>query len=49
MSIKIKKNTQEKIMKYTIKYPLTIVTPEDNEMCKYSMWIPCKCKKCKYE
>ena len=33
-------------MKYTIKYKLAIVTPKDNEMCKYSVWIPCKCKKC---
>ena len=34
-------------MKYTIKYKLAIVTPKADEMCKYSVWIPCKCKKCK--
>ena len=34
-------------MKYEIKYPLKIVTPAKNEMCKYSEWIPCECDKCK--
>lgn len=34
-------------MKYEIKLPLTIVTPKKDEMCKYSVWIPCECNKCK--
>ena len=36
-------------MKYTIKYKLAIVTPKQDQMCKYSVWIPCKCKKCTNE
>ena len=34
-------------MKYEIKLPLAIVTPKKDEMCKYSVWIPCECDKCK--
>ena len=34
-------------MKYEIKLPLVIVTPKKDEMCKYSVWIPCECNKCK--
>tara|TARA_R110000772_G_scaffold98868_1_gene198373 strand:- start:310 stop:438 length:129 start_codon:yes stop_codon:yes gene_type:complete len=30
-----------------IKYPLTLVTPKKDEMCKYSEWVPCECPKCK--
>lgn len=34
-------------MKYAIKYNLAITTPKKNEMCKYSIWIPCECEECK--
>ena len=33
-------------MNYQIKYPSILVTPKEDEMCKYSVWITCKCNKC---
>jgi hypothetical protein len=34
-------------IKNEIKLPLTIVTPKKDEMCEYSVWIPCECDICK--